>query len=56
MSNTEHLVKHLPTDFGGLGGHDPVHIVEHQLLPWERRCHALLDVLDYHKIVNTEEK
>ena len=24
--------------------------------PWEKRCHALADVLDYHKIINTEEK
>jgi Nitrile hydratase beta subunit len=26
------------------------------LLPWEKRGHALADVLDYHKIINTEEK
>ena len=26
------------------------------LLPWEKRCHALADVLDFHKIINTEEK
>ena len=30
--------------------------VDHQLEPWEKRCHALADVLDYHKIINTEEK
>ena len=24
--------------------------------PWEKRCHALADVLDFHKIINTEEK
>jgi len=24
--------------------------------PWEKRYHALADVLDFHKIINTEEK
>jgi hypothetical protein len=31
-------------------------MVDHELLPWEKRCYALLDILDIHKIVNTEEK
>ena len=31
-------------------------MVDHELLPWEKRCHALLGILDIHKIVNTEEK
>lgn len=26
------------------------------MFPWEKRGHALADVLDYHKIINTEEK
>ena len=30
--------------------------VDHELEPWEKRCHALADVLDFHKIINTEEK
>jgi hypothetical protein len=30
--------------------------VGHALEPWETRCHALVDVLDFHKIINTEEK
>ena len=30
--------------------------IEHELEPWEKRCHALADVLDFHKIINTEEK
>lgn len=55
--STENLVKHLPNDIGGTGcSDDKVHIFERDLYPWEKRCHALLDVLDYHKIVNTEEK
>jgi hypothetical protein len=29
---------------------------DHVLEPWEKRCHALADVLDYHKIISTEEK
>ena len=29
---------------------------DHVLHPWEKRCHALADVLDFHKIINTEEK
>ena len=48
-------VERLPNDIGGLpagaiGMEDP------PLEPWERRCHALADVLDIHKIINTEEK
>lgn len=55
--STENLVKHLPNDIGGTGcSSDKVKIFERDLYPWEKRCHALLDVLDYHKIVNTEEK
>jgi hypothetical protein len=51
------MVKHLPTDFGGTNTeHTPVDRTDHPMLSWEQRCHALLDVLDYHKIVNTEEK
>lgn len=52
---SETLVKKIPNDIGG----DPagkIERVEHELLPWEKRCHALADVLDYHKIINTEEK
>jgi hypothetical protein len=55
MSPTENLVNRLPTDLGGLAG-DRIDRIEHELLPWEKRCHALADVLDYHKLINTEEK
>jgi Nitrile hydratase beta subunit len=55
MTATENLVKRLPTEMGGLEG-GPIHRVEHEYLPWEKRCHALANVLDIHKIVNTEEK
>jgi hypothetical protein len=56
MSDTENLVKKLPNDIGGSISHEPVPMSDHKLLPWEKRCHALLDVLDYYKLVNTEEK
>lgn len=55
MTQTEKLVKRLPNDVGGLPA-DPIQRVEHELEPWEKRCHALADVLDFHKLINTEEK
>ena len=55
MTETEHLVRKLPNDIGGDEA-GPVVRVEHELEPWEKRCHALADVLDFHKIINTEEK
>jgi Nitrile hydratase beta subunit len=55
MTATENLLKTLPNDIGGLAA-DRVERVEHELEPWEKRCHALSDVLDFHKIINTEEK
>jgi len=55
MSETASLVKQLPTEYGGLPA-GPIDRVEHELAPWEKRCHALADVLDFHKIINTEEK
>ena len=55
MSTTENLVKQRANDIGGLET-GPIAMVDHEMLPWEKRCHALLDILDIHKIVNTEEK
>jgi hypothetical protein len=55
MTQTEYLVKRLPTDLGSLTA-EPIKRVDHELEPWEKRCHALADVLDFHKIINTEEK
>jgi hypothetical protein len=55
VSQSENLVGRLPNDIGGLAA-EPVQRVEHELEPWEKRCHALADVLDFHKIINTEEK
>ena len=49
------LLTRLPTDFGGLSA-GRIERVDHELAPWEKRCHALADVLDFHKIINTEEK
>lgn len=55
MIGSEDLLRRLPNDIGGLSA-PKVDRVEHALEPWEKRCHALADVLDYHKIINTEEK
>ena len=55
MSRSEDLVKRLPNDIGGQPA-GPIERVDHELEPWEKRCHALADVLDFHKIINTEEK
>jgi hypothetical protein len=55
VSQSENLVRRLPNDIGGFAA-EPVQRVEHELEPWEKRCHALADVLDFHKIINTEEK
>jgi hypothetical protein len=48
-------VTRLPNDIGGLDGGE-FKRVDHPLEPWEKRCHALADVLDLRKIINTEEK
>jgi hypothetical protein len=55
MTQTEQLIKRLPNDIGGQPA-DPIVQTEHEMEPWEKRCHALADVLDFHKIINTEEK
>jgi Nitrile hydratase beta subunit len=55
MNHSEELLNRLPNDIGGLPA-PVIERVEHELEPWEKRCHALADVLDYHKIINTEEK
>jgi Nitrile hydratase beta subunit len=55
MTPSEDFVKRLPNDIGGLPA-DLIDCTDHELQPWEKRCHALADVLDFHKILNTEEK
>ena len=55
MSTIEDFMRRLPNDVGGLPA-APFERVEHELKSWEKRCHALADVLDFHKIINTEEK
>lgn len=55
MISSEEFVKQLPNDIGGLPA-DRIDIRDHELQPWEKRCHALADVLDYHKLISTEEK
>jgi hypothetical protein len=55
MTRTENLLTWLPTEMGGLDA-DQIERVEHEYAPWEKRCHAMANVLDNHKIVSTEEK
>lgn len=55
MNGSEQFVRRLPNDIGGVTAPAIDH-TEHQLEPWEKRCHALADVLDYHKIISTEAK
>ena len=55
MSSEHELLSRLPTELGGLPA-GPIERIEHELQPWEKRCHALADVLDFHKIISTEEK
>jgi hypothetical protein len=55
MTQTQGLIERLPTDSGGLPA-GPIERIEHLIQPWEKHCHALADVLDFHKIINTEEK
>jgi hypothetical protein len=55
MELAHRLVQRLPNDVGGAIG-EPIVRTDHPLEPWEKRCHALADVLDFHKIINTEEK
>ncbi len=52
---SEALITRLPNDIGGLAA-APIERTDHPLAPWEKRCHALADVLDFHKLINTEEK
>src|ERR1700756_3896312 len=55
MTAAESPIKILPNDIGGPPA-GRIDRVDHELEPWEKRCHALADVLDFHKIINTEEK
>ena len=53
--STADFVSRLPNDIGGLES-PAFQRVDHELDPWEKRCHALADVLDLRKLINTEEK
>src|ERR1700710_1315482 len=55
MMSLDDFMHRLPNDVGGQPSAAFAR-VEHELAPWERRCHALADVLDYHKLISTEEK
>jgi len=44
-----------PNDFGGLPA-DPLVIAEHEIQPWEKRTHALLECLYWRGVMSMEEK
>lgn len=51
---TTHLYRPI-NDVAGLPG-APLVLGEHPLLPWEKRCHALLEALNARRVVTMEEK
>jgi hypothetical protein len=55
MDPRSRLVVRPAHDLGGLPA-GPVVRTEHALTPFEKSCHALLNVLNDHLLVNTEEK
>jgi hypothetical protein len=55
MTSITDFMQRLPNDVGGQPS-PSFERVEHELARWEKRCHALADVLDYHKLISTEEK
>jgi len=55
MSDTRSLIERLPNDIGGVPG-AKIDTTDRELEAWEKRCHALADVLDFRKLINTEEK
>jgi len=42
-------------DMGGVPSEDPIDRSEHQLMEWERRTGALVDVLREKQLINTDE-
>ncbi|MEU2336139.1 nitrile hydratase [Streptomyces griseoincarnatus] len=55
MTTKSDMVVRPAHDLGGLPA-GPVVQSDHEMTPFEKSCHALLNVLAVHKLVNTEEK
>jgi len=51
---TSHLLRPV-NDVAGLPG-TALSLAEHPILPWEKRCHALLESLNARGVVTMEEK
>jgi hypothetical protein len=49
------MLPHPINDFGGLPA-GPIEITEHELAPWEKRCHATLECMYWRKVMSMEEK
>ena len=56
MTDKSELIVRPTHDMGGRTPGGPVTRDDHEMTPFEKTCHALLNVLDAHKLVNTEEK
>ncbi|CAL9384301.1 nitrile hydratase [Streptomyces sp. DH-12] len=55
MATKRDMIVRPAHDLGGLPA-GPVVPSDHEMTPFEKSCHALLNVLSAHKLVNTEEK
>jgi hypothetical protein len=55
MTEKSRLVVRPPHDLGGVPA-GPLSRTEQEMTPFEKSCHALLNVLNEHQLVNTEEK
>ncbi|MFT3699329.1 MAG: nitrile hydratase subunit alpha [Kofleriaceae bacterium] len=53
-ARTSHLY-HSVNDLAGAAT-TPIAITDHQLLPWEKRCHALLETFNARGVISMEEK
>ena len=49
------MLYRMVSDVGGVPA-EPLNITDHVLLPWEKRCHALLETLAFLGVMSTEEK
>ena len=56
MTDKSELIVRPTHDMGGRTPGGPVTRDDHEMTPFEKTCHALLNVPDAHKLVNTEEK
>jgi hypothetical protein len=58
MIKTDERSAHLYHPVNDVAGAEapPIRIADHVLLPWEKRCHALLETFNARGVISTEEK